>query len=64
MSKLVGAVRKQGQTLVPLSLYFNPRGLAKIEIGLARGKKMYDMRASIKDRDWQRDKQRRLRYTG
>jgi SsrA-binding protein len=61
LTKLVGAVRKQGQTLVPLSLYFNPRGLAKIEIGLARGKKLYDKRASIKDRDWQRDKQRLLR---
>jgi SsrA-binding protein len=61
LNKLVGAVRKQGQTVVPLALYFNPRGLAKIEIGLARGKKMYDKRASIKDRDWQRDKQRLLR---
>jgi SsrA-binding protein len=57
-------VRKQGQTVVPLSLYFNPRGLAKIEIGLARGKKMYDKRATIKDRDWQRDKQRLLRDKG
>jgi len=64
LAKLVGAVRKQGQTVVPLSLYFNPRGLAKIEIGLARGKKMYDKRASIKDRDWQRDKQRLLRDKG
>jgi SsrA-binding protein len=64
LNKLVGAVRKQGQTVVPLSLYFNPRGLAKIEIGLARGKKMYDKRASIKDRDWQRDKQRLLRDKG
>jgi SsrA-binding protein len=64
LNKLVGAVRKQGQTVVPLSLYFNPRGLAKIEIGLARGKKMYDKRASIKERDWQRDKQRLLRDKG
>lgn len=61
LNKLVGAVRKQGQTVVPLALYFNPRGLAKIEIGLARGKKMYDKRATIKERDWQRDKQRLLR---
>ena len=64
LDKLIGAVRKQGQTLVPLSLYFNPRGLAKIELGLARGKKMYDKRASIKERDWQRDKQRLLRDKG
>ncbi|MGH6913859.1 MAG: SsrA-binding protein SmpB [Geminicoccales bacterium] len=64
LNKLVGAVRKQGQTVVPLSLYFNPRGLAKIEIGLARGKKTYDKRASIKERDWQRDKQRLLRDKG
>jgi SsrA-binding protein len=64
LAKLAGAVRKQGQTLVPLSLYFNPRGLAKIEIGLGRGKKIYDKRASIKERDWQRDKQRLLRDKG
>jgi SsrA-binding protein len=61
LGKVIGAVRRQGMTVVPLSLYFNPRGLAKIEIGLARGKKLYDKRASIKERDWQRDKQRLLR---
>lgn len=61
LAKLVQAVRRQGQTLIPLSLYFNPRGLAKIEIGLGRGKKLHDKRASIKERDWQRDKQRLLR---
>jgi SsrA-binding protein len=61
ISKLIGAIRKQGQTLVPLSLYFNPRGIAKVELGLARGKKAYDKRASIKERDWQREKQRLLR---
>ena len=64
LDKLIGAVRKQGQTLIPLSLYFNPRGLAKIELGLARGKKSYDKRASIKERDWQRDKQRLMREKG
>ena len=64
LDKLIGAVRKQGQTLIPLSLYFNPRGLAKIELGLARGKKTYDKRASIKERDWQRDKQRLMREKG
>jgi SsrA-binding protein len=64
LNKLIGAVRKQGQTLIPLSLYFNPRGLAKIELGLARGKKTYDKRHSIKERDWQRDKQRLMREKG
>jgi SsrA-binding protein len=64
MAKLIGAVRKQGQTLIPLALYFNPRGLAKIELGLARGKKTYDKRHSIKERDWQRDKQRLMREKG
>ncbi len=64
LNKLIGAVRKQGQTLIPLQLYFNPRGLAKIELGLARGKKAYDKRASIKERDWQREKERLLRDRG
>ena len=64
LNKLIGAVRKQGQTLIPLSLYFNPRGVAKIELGLARGKKTYDKRHSIKERDWQRDKQRLMREKG
>lgn len=64
LNKLIGAVRKQGQTLVPLSLYFNPRGIAKIELGLARGKKAYDKRASIKDRDWRREQERLLRDKG
>ena len=61
---MIGAVRKQGQTLIPLQLYFNPRGLAKIELGLARGKKTYDKRAAIKTRDWQREKARLLRDKG
>ena len=64
LNKLIGAVRKQGQTLIPLSLYFNPRGLAKIELGLARGKKTYDKRHSIKERDWQREKERLMRDKG
>jgi len=57
MNKLAGAVKKKGQTIIPLSLYFNPRGLAKLEIGLARGKNTVDKRHSIKDRDWQRQKE-------
>ncbi|MGI9437658.1 MAG: SsrA-binding protein SmpB [Geminicoccaceae bacterium] len=57
MNKLAGAVKRKGQTIIPLALYFNPRGLAKLEIGLARGKSTVDKRHSIKDRDWQREKE-------
>jgi SsrA-binding protein len=64
IAKLIGAIRKKGQTLIPLSLYFNRRGRAKVELGLARGKKAYDKRASIKERDWQREKERLLREKG
>ena len=60
-NKLLGAVQREGYTLVPLSIYFNPRGMAKVEIGLAKGKKSYDKRAAIKDRDWQRQKERLFR---
>ena len=51
-------------TLVPLSLYFTPRGWAKVELGLAKGKKTHDKRAAIKERDWQREKQRLMRSKG
>jgi SsrA-binding protein len=61
MAKLSGAVQKEGYTLVPLQIYFNARGMAKVELGLARGKKVYDKRAAIKDRDWQRQKERLFR---
>lgn len=61
VDRLFGAVRRQGMTLVPISLYFTPRGWAKIEIGLGKGKQAHDKRAAIKERDWQRDKQRLLR---
>ncbi|MCX8506618.1 MAG: SsrA-binding protein SmpB [Alphaproteobacteria bacterium] len=56
MSKMLGRIRKEGITLVPLSLYFNERGLAKVELGLAKGRNQADKRAAIKERDWQRDK--------
>jgi SsrA-binding protein len=64
MGRLLGATQRQGMTLVPLSLYFNPRGLAKVELGVARGKKLHDKRASVKERDWQREKQRLIRDKG
>ncbi|MFO1038468.1 MAG: SsrA-binding protein SmpB [Geminicoccaceae bacterium] len=59
--RLTGAVRKEGMTLIPLNIYFSDRGWAKLELGLAKGKKLHDKRAAIKEREWQRDKQRVLR---
>jgi SsrA-binding protein len=64
IARLLGAVQRDGMTLVPLSVYFNDRGIAKVELGLARGKHHYDKRASIKERDWKRDKARLLREKG
>ncbi len=64
IARLLAAVQRQGMTLVPLSIYFNERGRAKVELGLARGKHSYDKRASIKDRDWKRDKARVMRDKG
>ena len=61
VDKLFGAVRREGMTLVPISLYFNKEGWAKIEIGLGKGKKAYDKRAATKERDWQREKLRIVR---
>ncbi len=59
--KLIGAVQREGVTLVPLSIYFNERGRAKVKLGIARGKRQYDKRATERDRDWQRRRQRLLR---
>jgi SsrA-binding protein len=60
LDKLIGLVERKGYTLIPLALYWK-HGRAKLEIGLARGKKLHDKRDSEKDRDWQRDKQRLLK---
>ena len=62
--RLMGAVQRQGITLVPLSIYFNPRGIAKLALGLAKGKRKVDKRETQKTRDWQRDKARLLRAKG
>ena len=62
--RLMGAVQRQGITLIPLSLYFNPRGIAKLALGLAKGKRKVDKRETQKKRDWQRDKARLLRAKG
>ena len=64
ISKLQGAVARQGLTLVPLSIYFNSRGRAKVELALARGKKVHDKRETVKERDWKREQQRLLRTRG
>ena len=64
IAKLLGAVQRDGMTLVPLSIYFNPRGIAKVELGLARGKKNYDKRDTLKKRDWNKQKARLLRDRG
>lgn len=60
-AKLLGAVQRKGVTIVPLEIYFNRRGMAKVLLGIAEGKKQHDKREAIKDRDWQRDKARILR---
>lgn len=64
MAKLIGAVQKEGMTIVPLKIYFNRRGIAKCLIGLARGKKLHDKRETEKKRDWNREKARLLRQHG
>jgi SsrA-binding protein len=64
INKLHGAVAREGMTLVPLSIYFNGRGRAKVELALAKGKKVHDKRETIKERDWKRDQQRILRDRG
>jgi len=64
LGKLLGAIRREGITIVPLGIYFNPRGIAKCQLGLAKGKKKADKREAEKTRDWQRDKARILRERG
>jgi SsrA-binding protein len=64
INRLMGAIKREGITLVPLSIYFNERGRAKLELGLAKGKRKADKREAEKRRDWQRDKARILRTKG
>lgn len=64
INKLAGAITRQGMTVVPLSIYFNDRGRAKVEIALAKGKKTHDKRESEKAKDWQREKSRLMRDKG
>jgi len=64
ISQLAGAISRQGATIVPLQLHFNDRGMAKVLLAIAEGRKSHDKRAAVADRDWQRDKARLLRARG
>jgi SsrA-binding protein len=64
LDKLAGAVEREGMTLIPLKLYFNEKGRAKIELALARGKKLHDKRETEKKRSWERERGRLLRAKG
>ena len=64
IDKLAQGVLREGLTIVPLKVFFNPRGRAKVDIALARGKRAHDKREAQKERSWQRDRQRLLRERG
>jgi SsrA-binding protein len=64
MDRLLGQIRREGVTVVPLSFYFNPRGILKVELGLARGKRKADKRAAEKEKDWKREQARLMRNKG
>lgn len=61
LNKIAAQLQRAGKTLIPLSVYFNDRGIAKVKVGLASGKKQHDKRATEKERDWNREKQRLLK---
>ena len=61
IGELLQRTQQEGLTLVPLSIYFNGRGRAKVELALARGKKVHDKRETVKERDWKREQQRLMR---
>jgi SsrA-binding protein len=64
LDRLIGAVQREGRTIIPTKLYWNDKGLAKLEIAVAKGKKLHDKREATAERDWQRDKARLLRDKG
>jgi len=64
IDRLMGAVQRQGQTIIPTKLYFNDKGFVKLEIALAKGKKLHDKRETEAARDWQRDKARLMKDHG
>ncbi len=61
IKKLIGKIKQKGFSLIPLELYFNNKGLVKLKLGLGRGKSKYDKRETIKEKDWQREKQRNFK---
>lgn len=63
-NRLIGAIKREGATLIPLSIYFNKRGIAKLQLALAKGKRKVDKRAAIKAREWEREKAKVLRGKG
>ena len=64
INKLIGATQREGFTVIPLKIYFNERGRAKVELGLGRGKKLHDKRETEKERSWNREKARLMREKG
>jgi SsrA-binding protein len=64
IDKLIGATQREGFTVIPLKIYFNDRGRAKVELGLGRGKKLHDKRETEKERTWNREKARLMREKG
>ncbi len=64
INRLAGAVDREGMTVVPLKLYFNEKGRAKVEVALAKGKKLHDKRETLKKRSWEREKGRLMREKG
>jgi SsrA-binding protein len=64
IDRLIGAVQREGRTIVPTKLYWSDKGMAKLEIALAKGKKAHDKRETVAERDWQRDKARLMRNLG
>ena len=64
INRLIGAIEREGMTLIPLKMYFNEQGRLKLELALAKGKKLHDKRETEKKRDWSREKSRLLRARG
>ena len=64
IARLIGAIQREGRTLIPTKLYWNEKGMAKLELALAKGKKAHDKREAVAERDWQRDKARLMKDLG
>jgi len=64
IARLIGAIQREGRTLIPTKLYWNDKGMAKLELALAKGKKAHDKREAVAERDWQRDKARLMKDLG